>query len=238
MARVNTSVLDSAIKKSKAKTFKSGDIGSKLAASAKFHMELLNKIHNEEKQRIQISGLRYLMNYFEAYVDNIARANHASLHHVYEPGMTGYANGRLFQGTISETGKPTLVYKFKESKIPMPSGHIFRNKAFIMEEGITMTITPKNAKRLVFEVDGEIVSSSKVVVNNPGGKRVQGSFVKVFNHFMTSMAGTALQDMDFFSRIEKGIEKESKIVLRRINKGEINTMAMAAAASNRIVRGL
>jgi hypothetical protein len=238
VARINTSVLDVAIKKSTAKTFKSGNIGSKLAASAKFHMELLNKIHNEEKKRIQVAGLKYLMNYFEAYVDNIARSNPKSLHHVYEPGMVGGSNGRLFQGTISETGKPNLVYKFKESKIPMDSGHIFRNKAFIMEEGITVTITPKNAKVLVFEIDGEIVSSHKVVVNNPGGKSVQGSFVKLFNHFMTSVAGTALQDMDFFSRIEKGIEKESKIVLRRINKGDINTMAMASAASSRIVRSL
>lgn len=238
MAKVNTSVLDPVIKKSKAKTFKSGDIGSKLAATAKFHMELLNRLHNEEKTRIQIAGLRYIMNYFEAYVDNIARANPKSLHHVYEPGMVGASNGRLFQGSISETGKPSLVYKFKESKVPGKSGHIFRNKAFIMEEGIPVTITPKNAKILVFEVDGRVVSSYKVVVNDPGGRAVQGSFVKLFNHFMASVAGTALKDMDFFSRIEKGIEKESRVVLKRISKGEINTMAMASAASSKIARSL
>lgn len=238
MARINTSVLDSAIKKSNAKTFKSGDIGSKLAATAKFHMELLNRLHNEEKKRIQIAGLKYIMNYFEAYVDNLARMNPRSLHHVYEPKMAGQSNARLFQGSISETAKPTLVYKFKESKVPMDSGYIFRNKAFIMEEGIPVTITPKNAKILVFEVDGRTVSSYKVIVNSPGGKSVKGSFVKVFNNFMTSMSTTVLKDMDFFNRIEQGIEKESRVVLRRINKGEINTMAMAAAASSKIVRKL
>lgn len=238
MARINTSPLDIALKKSKAKTFKSGDITSKLAATAKFQMEILNRLHNEEKKRIQIAGLKYLMNYFEAYVDNAARLKPYSLHHVYEPERVGDSNARLFEATISQTGKPTLVYRFKESKIPGKSGHIFRNKAFIMEEGIPVTITPKKSKRLVFEIDGDIYSSSKVFVANPGGTAVQGSFVKLFNHFMTTMAGTVLQDMEFFSRIEKGIERESRIYLRRISKGDINTMAMASAASSKIVRSL
>lgn len=239
MAKIDTSVLNVAIKKSKTKTFKTGDIGSKIAASAKFHMELINRLHNEEKSRIQIAGLKYIMNYFEAYVDNIARMKPQSLHHVYEPGMTGSATARLFEGKINETGKPVLTYRFKESKVPGSSGYIFRNKAFIMEEGLPVTITPKNAKRLVFEIDGRTVSSEKVVVRNPGGDYVQGSFVKIFNQFMSSMANIALKDMEFFSRIERGIENESRIALRRISKGEITNMAsLSANASKKIVRGL
>ncbi len=239
MPRIDTSSLNAVIKKSKGKTFKSGDIGSKMAASAKFHMELINRIHNEDKKRIQVAGLKYLMNYFEAYVDNIARMRPETLHHVYEPGNTGNSNSRLFEAKIAESGKPVLTYRFKESRVPVKSGYIFRNKAFIMEEGIAVTITPKNSKRLVFEVDGRTVSSEKVVVSNPGGNYVQGSFVKLFNHFMSTMATVALQDMDFFSRIERGIENESRVVLRRIGKGEITNMAaLAASASNKIVRSL
>lgn len=239
MPRIDTSSLNVAIKKSKAKTFKTGDIGSKMAASAKFHMELVNRIHNEDKKRIQIAGLKYLMNYFEAYVDNVARMRPESLHHVYEPQSVGNANSRLFEGKIIESGKPVLTYRFKESRVPGKSGYVFRNKAFIMEEGLPVTITPKNSKRLVFEVDGRTVSSEKVVVSNPGGDYVQGSFVKIFNQFMSTMASVALQDMDFFSRIERGIENESRIALRRISKGEITNMAtLAASASNKIVRSL
>ena len=239
MPRVDTSVLNVAIKKSKTKTFKTGDIGAKMAASAKFQLELLNRIHGEDKKRIQVAGLRYIMNYFEAYVDNAARSRPNSLHHVYEPGRTGDKSARLFEASILESGKPTLTYRFKESKVPGKSGYVFRNKAFIMEEGLPVTITPKNAKRLVFEIDGNIVSSEKVVVQNPGGDYVQGSFVKIFNQFMSTMANVALQDMEFFSRIEKGIQSESKIALRRISKGEITNMAnLAAASSSKIVRSL
>lgn len=239
MSRIDTSPLNVAIKKSKTKTFKTGDIGAKMAATAKFQFELLNKIHGEDKKRIQVAGLRYIMNYFEAYVDNIARRRPDSLHHVYEPGRVGDSGSRLFQASISDTGKPTLAYTFKESKVPGKSGYVFRNKAFVMEEGSPVTIVPKNAKRLVFEVDGNIVSSQKVVVSNPGGDYVQGSFVKIFNEFMSTMVNVALQDMEFFSRIERGIANESRIVLRRISKGEITNMAsLAASSSKKIVRSL
>lgn len=239
MARVDTSSLNVAIKKSKTKTFKTGDIGSKMAASAKFQLELLNRIHGEDKKRIQVAGLKYIMNYFEGYVDNVARRRPDSLHHVYEPGKVGDKGSRLFEANITTSAKPVLTYRFKESRVPGKSGYVFRNKAFIMEEGLPVTIVPKNAKRLVFEVDGNIVSSEKVVVSNPGGDYVQGSFVKIFNEFMSTMANIALQDMQFFSRIEKGIENESRIALRRISKGEITNMAaLAASSSNKIVRSL
>ena len=65
------------------------------------------------------------------------------------------------------------------------------------------------------------------------------SFVKIFNQFMSTMANVALQDMEFFSRIEKGIQSESRIALRRISRGEITNMAnLAAASSSKIVRSL
>jgi hypothetical protein len=56
---------------------------------------------------------------------------------------------------------------------------------------------------------------------------------------MSTMANVALQDMEFFSRIEKGIQSESRIALRRISRGEITNMAnLAAASSSKIVRSL
>jgi hypothetical protein len=52
-----------------------------------------------------------------------------------------------------------------------------------MEEGIGVTIKPKRANALRFEVDGqEVYTSREVRVENPGGK-TQGQFENVINNF-------------------------------------------------------
>jgi hypothetical protein len=51
-----------------------------------------------------------------------------------------------------------------------------------MEQGIPVTITPKN-KVLAFTIDGQEVFTSKpVTVENPGGN-VSGQYEKVFDNF-------------------------------------------------------
>jgi hypothetical protein len=59
----------------------------------------------------------------------------------------------------------------------------FREKAFIMENGISVTIKPRKAQALRFEDNGEIVYTKKeVIVDNPGGI-TQGQFKKTFELF-------------------------------------------------------
>jgi hypothetical protein len=54
-----------------------------------------------------------------------------------------------------------------------------------MEIGSPVTIRPKRAEALRFEVDGEIVyTKNEVVVDNPGGKS-RGEFEKVFDTFFS-----------------------------------------------------
>lgn len=239
MARIDTSSLKPLTKTYKTKYFKTGDITQKVAATVVFNSELVNQINNEQKPRIQYMGLKMLATYFEAYVDNLARTNHSKYHHIYEPGRTGEKNARLFESSITEGKKPVLSYNFTESKYPVSSGHVFTNKAYIMENVIPLKIKAREADYLVFEYEGEFYSKKSVFVPQPGGPDVGGAFTETFNTFMTTMGDKALADLGFFERIEKGIANESRVTLARVSAGKIEGMAAQAAASAlKIAKGL
>ena len=58
-----------------------------------------------------------------------------------------------------------------------------------------MTISPKNAQALRFEVDGEEVFTKKpVTIQNPGGN-VEGNFQETFRLFFTTYASQALLEV-------------------------------------------
>lgn len=237
---INTTPLKALVKPKSRKHIRTGNIVEKIAASVLFNSELINRINNQDKSRIQVAGLKMMAIYFEAYVDNLARMNYSRFHHIYEPGMTGIKEGRLFESSITSSSiKPTLVYNFLPSRVPPESGYVFKNKAYVMENQIPLTITAKNAEYLRFEYEGEFYSKKTVFVAEPGGADVGGSFVETFNTFMTSMAGAALSDLGFFERIEKGIANESRTALARVSAGKIEGMALEASKSaNNIVRRL
>lgn len=120
------------------------------------------------------------------YIDSEARSNPKALHHIYEWYQTGSPSARLydFDYTVSNLG---LSFKsnFKQSSsLSSGSSTPFYNKAKIMEDGIPVTISPKKSNKLVFEVNGETVFTTKdVTVQNPGGDYVAGSFEKIVDEF-------------------------------------------------------
>ena len=239
MARINNSSLRALTKPRARKNIRSGNISEKIAATVLFDTELINSLHNQEKQRIQVFGLTMISKYFEAYLDNMARANPYKYHHLYEWNRTGDKNSRLFESSIVSQNKVTLSYNFKPSIKPSDSGYIFRNKAFVMENILPMTISATDSEYLVFEVDGNFVKKKSVYVAEPGGPEVGGSFTEIFNIFMTSMADQALKEFGFFHKIEQGIMNERRIALGRISSGKIEGMALNAAKSaNKIAKGL
>jgi hypothetical protein len=121
------------------------------------------------------------------YVDASARSNPQALHHIYEWDKVGSPSARLFDidYTVSNLGL-SLAGTFKQSSSIKSGSYVpFYNKAYIMENGIPVTIKPKSSNVLVFESDGETVFTSKEVdVDNPGGNYVEGSFERVFDQFM------------------------------------------------------
>lgn len=121
----------------------------------------------------------------EEFIDANARLSPQTLHHVYEWYSTGSPNARLFdiKYTVSNLGV-SFISSFKQSTtIQNGSREPFRNKAEIMESGMTVTIEPRNSQVLRFEDNGEIVyTKNAVTVENPGGN-TEGQFEKVFDLF-------------------------------------------------------
>lgn len=118
------------------------------------------------------------------YIDAQARLDPSSLHHVYEPGAVGNQSARLFDFDFAyDETRIALNGTFLEST---GGEQPFRDKASIMESGISVTIEPKDAAVLAFEVDGETVfTAGPVFVEHPGGPEVAGSFKAAIESFMS-----------------------------------------------------
>ena len=92
--------------------------------------------------------------YASQFIDANAKVSPELLHHVYEWDRVGSPNARLFDidYTISNIGL-TFKTSFKQStSIKNGSNVPFYDKARIMEDGVTVTIKPKKAKVLAFEI--------------------------------------------------------------------------------------
>ena len=126
------------------------------------------------------------IDHFYSYLDQLARVNPGMLHHVYEWGRVGDPESRLYELKRKLTKNTGLVTAdFLLSETPSPSSdQVFYDKASIMEDGITVTINEVNAEALFFEIDGvEYFRTGPIVIENPGGPDVRGSFVEQFEEF-------------------------------------------------------
>jgi hypothetical protein len=134
---------------------------------------------------------------FGLYIDATARTKPKSLHHVYEWNKTGIPSARLFN--LNPTPGVGLSLginnQFKLSKSTVPNKnkkqktkYKFPNKAAVMESGMPVTIRPRSAQRLVFELDGITVfmpKGSSVTVRSPGGKAASNRFSLAYNIFFS-----------------------------------------------------
>lgn len=119
------------------------------------------------------------------FIDANAKMSPELLHHIYEWEKIGSPAARLFDIDYAISGIGiTFTSSLKQSSsIKQGSNVPFYNKATIMEQGVGVTIKPKKANVLRFEVDGqEVYTSREVRVENPGGQ-TQGQFDKVINNF-------------------------------------------------------
>lgn len=153
----------------------------------KYSYGFIDGVNNGKKAFLNNLGAETLKALYQ-YIDVNAKMNPSALHHVYEWYQVGSPNARLFDidYTVSNLGL-SLKSQFKQSRtISQDSTVPFYNKASIMENGTPVTITPKKSV-LAFDIGGQTVFTKKeVVVRNPGGNEVQGSFEKVFDEFMLS----------------------------------------------------
>lgn len=120
------------------------------------------------------------------YIDSKARMNPQAFHHIYEWNAVGNEDARLFRFNVNAT-KTFISFngKFLPSKTIVPNGNdVFTNKAWVMENAISVTIEPKNSDVLVFEIEGETVFTRKsIFIEHPGGDSVAGSFGDAVDSF-------------------------------------------------------
>jgi hypothetical protein len=142
----------------------------------------LNKSKGILNQKLGVGSIEA----FYDYLDGLARSHPGMLHHVYEWGQVGDPFGRLYDLSLSVNNTSAVIgAEFLQSRVPSPtSTEPFYDKALVMEEGGTIVINEVEAKALFFEIDGEeFFRSGPIIISNPGGEGVRGSFVNAFNEF-------------------------------------------------------
>lgn len=158
-----------------------------LGNTVKYSYGFLEGIDMEEivfNQRLA----EYTVDVLNKYIDSNARMNPSAFHHIYEWNQVGQESARLFKLTPKVSKRIiTITGNFLKSKSPNDDGYVFYNKAEIMENGISLTIEPKNSEVLVFEDNGETVfTANSVYVAHPGGEAVEGSFAQIVEEFFAS----------------------------------------------------
>lgn len=120
------------------------------------------------------------------YIDSNSRINQQALQHMYEWYKTGSPEARLFDIDYSvKTEGISIGSTFTQSRsVSKNNEEPFYNKARIMEQGIPITIKPKNSSVLVFEESGKTIFTRKEIkIQYPGGPEARGSYQKVFDEF-------------------------------------------------------
>ena len=180
----NNKVLkDSMVAQISAAVYYQANVISKLVTSKKVHDMFRSVIFNQIEKD------------FGEYMDAQARSKPRSFHHVYEWKKSGNPGSRLFKLRLigQEEFSFRFDYEFLPSKSSVPNQfkkrrHVFANKASVMEAGNGLTISPRNAERLVFESDGMTVFMPKgqsVFVRRPGGSSVKNAFGLQYSRFFS-----------------------------------------------------
>jgi hypothetical protein len=174
---------DSNVAQISAMLYYKASVLDKLGSSKAFKNKFTSVIFNQIKED------------FGAYIDAQARMKPKSLHHVYEWGSPGVKTARLFKlKKLNSTGLSIRFdYEFIQSKRFVPAQkskkkYVFANKAHIMEDGIPVIISPKASKRLVFEINDNVVFMPKgasVTVQRPGGKSATNQFKLAYSRFFS-----------------------------------------------------
>jgi hypothetical protein len=172
---------------------------------------------------------------FYDYLDGLARNHPGMLHHVYEWGQVGDPFGRLYELRMM-VGKRgvSVTADFLESDVPSPSSNEpFYDKANIMEEGIPVVVTEKDAQVLFFEIDGEeFFRHGPIYIANPGGSATRGSFVKAFNDFYQNYFNKIyLNSIKFYQHFESPAEFSKNFSKAVRTRGNASRVGKAAALS-------
>lgn len=199
------------------------------------------------------------------YVDRTAQADPGRLHHVYEWNQVGNPGKRLWKVKRSKqtTDGFKISYNFIQSrtrvpinpilKTPGPTGKvvtksgIFRRKAFVMEEGTTVTMKAVNGNYMAIPTgkfrgyrnkNGIAFSKGPVTNKFPGGRGVKYGFARTMNgYFQSGLATKNLKASGVLDRPIKTMQRAGTRIPvtishagmhRTISKSAVEAMAKQA----------
>jgi len=202
----NTNIRDTTVAQISAAIYYKAHVVSKLSSNTAFQAKFRKVIGDQIETD------------FGLYLDAQARSKPKSLHHVYEWKKAGDIKSRLFKlKSYNQHGLSfQMTYEFLQSKSNVPSKrgmkkYKFANKAFIMENGIPVTISPRAAERLVFEVNDYTVFMPKgasVTVSKPGGGKATGQFRIAYAQFFTGqLVNESIRRSGFQNIFNAGMNK-------------------------------
>lgn len=159
---------------------------------------------------------------FNVHMDTIAEANPRNYHHVYEWGQVGEVAGRLWHLiSVGSRNNRALNFKFIQSKSLVPAGeaetgidgdtrkkvHIFRWKAYMMENGAEVTIyRKKSPKVLAFPAPGGGMMFRPGPWHVTLGGGTLGNFTSQWNEFF-AVGALTVADQQVFQVVERKIQR-------------------------------
>lgn len=152
-------------------------------------------------------------------LDQAATSSPNRFHHIYEWDQVGQPSARLVELDAQFKSKVGNIRAFFLESFSLPTNRAdsfgiapetyepFAFKAQVMEDGMGVTIEPKNFSKLKFVVGKNMYYAEKpIFVSNPGGDDVQGSFTAFFkmffskNYFINKVLYSDLNFQKYFSK--------------------------------------
>ena len=194
--KANKNLRDSSVAQISAAIYYKASVISQLSSNNAFQKKFREVIYGQIERD------------FGNYIDSQARTKPKALHHVYEWGKAGTEEARLFKLRSFDDNNLSfkIGYDFKLSKSNVPSPakskkYKFAKKAYVMENGIPITIAPRAAERLVFEVNGYTVFMPKgrsISISKPGGGAATHQFSIAYSKFFAgNLVGDSIRRSGF-----------------------------------------
>jgi len=182
---------------------------------------------------------------FGEYADLMATQNPLNLWHVYEAGMIGNPEGRLWTTMLTGRGATKeLVFDWRAARKPNLVGeentgipgdtrksvHVFVWKAPIIEEGATMTIAPSSAKKaLAFpKSDNSGMSFSRNAIQYTTPRQNMGAFSTIWEEFWRTATEAIILE-DFVRPTEKILDRELPAVTMQLSKSTAKPMTFSVS---------
>ena len=186
------------------------DFNKKIMNAAQYGTGYIQETQKSEHKLARKVGHTSIEAFYD-FLDAMASMHPDMLHHVYVWGQVGNQGAKLYELRMTDAGTRSVTIKnefLPSSSISDQHSTPFVNKAEVMELGLPVVIEQVNADALFFTQDGqEFFRMGPIVIENPGGPAVRGSFLKFFETFYNDyLMDVFLDSIGFYKHMSQTSE--------------------------------